>query len=87
MVSWAKKGHELLSQEIWCSEPTLDYFQGLARTTFLNFWKWEEDKLEPVKFGPQIPELIFIVDNSEQVVCRWSLQDELATRHQVTATL
>jgi hypothetical protein len=80
-IVWRRlKGDEiLLSRDFWCCEPTIGYFQELARTTLLNFWKWENAKLAPIPFrDTPIPELMVITDNSDNEVCRWSVDDELA---------
>jgi hypothetical protein len=72
------KGGEPINTFVFdCQDPSVGYFNQLARVALRGFWKIERGALEPVISRQPLPEVIVVESEAGEVVFRWSLEDEM----------
>jgi hypothetical protein len=79
-----KGGEPLNMFSFWCEDPSIAYFQQMARVALRGFWKAHDGALEPVISRQPLPELIVVEGEGGDEVCRWSLEDEIGELQKAT---
>jgi hypothetical protein len=72
-----KGGEPINTFELWCQDPSSDYFIQLARVALRAFWRVEGSLLRPVIPRQPLPEMVVIESEIREEICRWSLEDEM----------
>jgi hypothetical protein len=61
----------------WWKNPCRDDLLSLAQTALRRYWRWGENGLEVRKSNDANPDVVLIFNDAIEVICRWSVKDEL----------